>query len=432
MKKTCIIFSIIILSMFLLTSSVFAQSIEYWPNGLIDIITLNEGTLEFYENGNVDILTTTLNGSDVTIEFYANNVIDIIETPSGTLDVEPNGLILYVPENVNQILKEAQAAAQNYYTAIENYFSKMNLDIDGVDSPTKDLEKLHDTLNNLITKYGTIDLNVETPNNSTPVDNSVNPNIMVPNNNAGNVNNPVTGNNVGNINTPVVDNNAGNINIPAVDNNTGNVNTPTVDNNTGINSTPNLNMGLSSGLMNNNGSIPTTGNNAAINGYGIELWPGTTNYKKLVLPEGIVTWHQTGHIESMTTSGLILYRHDDGYNKSIQTASGSIIYGEDGAVEKVNGEFATIMTEANNEYERMENAFNQFYEYGTITNSGNTSLSDNNNGGVNFLADANKDANSGNNIVKYILIGLAFFVAFVILIFGIIAIKKKNNQIVVK
>jgi len=64
----------------------------------------------------------------------------------------------------------------------------------------------------------------------------------------------------------------------------------------------------------------------------------------------------------------------------------------------------------------------------------------NNGNGMNVSGEANNNTpnisnnttNSGNNIVKYVLIGLAFFVAFVVLIFGIIAIKKKNNQIVVK
>ena len=44
----------------------------------------------------------------------------------------------------------------------------------------------------------------------------------------------------------------------------------------------------------------------------------------------------------------------------------------------------------------------------------------------------NGSVEESNTVLKYVLLGVAFLVAFVVLLFGIIAIKKSKGQIKVK
>lgn len=434
-KSLKIIVLAIILSLFFVPS-VFADSIYYQDNGNIDFIELTGfGSLYFYEDGKVDFLST----HQVSVYFYENGNIDFISAPSGSVYYHEDGRLDYVTGDFAKIMKEAQDAAQKYYDAVVDYCNQMNIGLEGAKSPADDLEKLYDVLNNLITNYNNSQVNNQGSSNNSDTQNGSSVNI---NNNGTSIN---------------------------INNSSDSQKDSTV-----------------------------TGNNATLSDYGIEFYPNSY-YKRLVLPEGTVTWYENSYISSIITDDLTYYNYENGYIKLVSTPSGTIKYLPNGTIESVSATYATIIAEAEAEYEKLNKAFINFIENGTITGYGNVSVNANQGGasinlgnnvnangnsadinlgdnfgisagedganinlggmvgidanenGVNinlggFQISANEngvnmgvvdntnknDSNSGNSVVKYILLGLVFVVAFVILVFGIIAIKKKNNQIVIK
>jgi len=415
--------------------------IYYHDNGTIEYIDLGQYYIEFYESGELADFSYDIEGNARVGSVYDceaciladddTHLLYRIKAPSG--EIYNSDGKWEVEGYPNQILAEAKRAVQNFTTVVETYFNKINIDINGVNSPKDDLEELINSLNGILISLNSTSSNQSTNNNS---NNNVDDDKSNTTNTVVNNSNKNTLGSTGNFSLSV----GNEVNINA----NGNAGSLSVGNNVNINANGSggsltigddfsLNIGengfgLNAGGVNisfgGNVNKNNSGKNYNKDGYGAEFYSDGT-YKKVVLPEGIFTLYSNGNIESIITTGLKYYGQDNGYAKSIQTASGSIIYGNENNIEKTNGHYETIMGEATDEYTKVAGAFLNYYLYGSISDNVDE---ENNQGKVNFL----KEENSKNNIIKYVLLGVAFLVAFVGLVFGIIGIKKKNNQIRIK
>lgn len=335
MKIKSLVVALVILIMCCSLSSVYAVStinlsganlsnidtgdseISYWPNGNIEYIEIPEGEIWFFENGDVEGFRHDLNGdssSDIWIDFYEDtHTFEYLDTPSGDISIDENGN-MSIDGYANQIIADAQTTLQNFARGVENYFNLINIDINGVQSPKDDLDKLNTTLNNL--------LSFSNSGASQPVINSGNTNQNTnQNSNNGSVNINVTPN-------------SGNLSVG---------NTVNVE-------------------VNQNGGNLSVGNEVNIN--------ADSNGLNMNLP-GV----------NISVGNNIGITQNEKGDPVIDLGELDFNIGKDGISIGVGG------------------------------------------------AEAQKDS---NNIVKYILLGMAFFVAFMILVFGIIIIKKSNNQVVVK
>lgn len=435
MKKVNKIILFVLIALMLLTTQVFADSISYHSNGIVkEIILTGQGTAEFYEDGGLKALTVV---GKLDLNVYDNNKLQsIVSIGNGTVNYNEDGTLKEVVGELNEILKAAQDSMQEFYTATENYLNKININLNGVANPKDSLEDIYNSLNSIMLNTNNGTVSNSTSNNSSQVNTSGN-----------------------NISTGVA--------------------------NSGVS----VNQGSNDSVNINNSSTQNNSSNAGntTNGYGAEFYDNG-RYEKLVLPEGTITWHENGVLESMLSNKITLYRDERGFNTELSTPSGSITYGDNGQIEEINGSYEIIMNEAEAEYGKLEQAFINYNDYGIISNAGtsengsnvsvnanqsgvnistgnntgvsanqsgvnisagnNSGVSANQNGvninlggfelsagpnGVNINANADSMANNvKNTIIKYVLLGVAFLVAFVVLIFGIIKIKQKKGQVKIK
>lgn len=156
MKKSLKIIILIILILCVLIPNVKAESIDYFITGEVSKIVLPEGTLKFIDKGIIDELTCVMDNKTYIIECYITGDLSHVSTPSGEIYFSGLGIgddISSINGDRDTILAEAQTALEYYYKAVEEYFKKINLDIENTQDSNNDLKGIYETLSTVITDY---------------------------------------------------------------------------------------------------------------------------------------------------------------------------------------------------------------------------------------------------------------------------------------
>jgi len=216
------------------------------------------------------------------------------------------------------------------------------------------------------------------------------------------------------------------------------------------------------------------------------------NISSVVTDEGTANFYETGLLSSLITNNLTLKLYPNSYLSSIICAEGIAFYNEDGTLSSCTGDLEGILNFAKHEtshyglvvhnyiysigldltgitspkmiFDNLDKVFDTMISnaisttnnsLGANINSSDISVNINDSDTQNNLNNNDNtptveeivdyDENIGyeigteydeleqtDNVMKYVLLGLAFFVAFLVLFFGIILIKKSKNQIKVK
>ena len=123
MKKRIVAITIVCIAILaILSSQVFADSVEYYSNGKPSSITTDKGTITYYSDGSVDTIKTP----EGTATYNSNGNIDtIVGNPSISLD-EAKSLVANIkaPQTTSTASSTASTSSTNLpNTGVENYFA---------------------------------------------------------------------------------------------------------------------------------------------------------------------------------------------------------------------------------------------------------------------------------------------------------------------